>query len=165
MTYSVPAATVTADFDVHNFSSAKASVSGGHGSFTGGLSADLKISKSAIDSTTVGLGFGYTVPKLLFLGLRANKNLADYSALFSYSAYKNITLAGLFNYSAKGSSAILASVYKCNPETTIKVKASTTGVFYASVKQSLDKKFSVIGSAEVPSSLSSVKFGINATLG
>lgn len=165
VTYSVPAATVTADIDVHNFSSAKASVSGGHGPFSAGASADLKISKSAIDSTTIGLGFGYTVPKLLFFGLRANKNFADYSALFSYSAYKNITLAGLISYSPKETSAVLASVYKCNPDTTIKVKAATTGVFYASIKQAFDKKFSVVGSAEIPSSLSSVKFGINATLG
>jgi len=90
------------------------------------------------------LGFGYTVPKSLFVGVRLNDNLSNYSALFSYAAHKNITLAGNLSYAGKDPAVTLASLYKCNPNTTLKVKAGTTGAISASVKQAFEKKFSVI---------------------
>jgi hypothetical protein len=158
-------ATVTAELDVNNFSNFKTSVNGGQGPFTLGASADLKIAKSTVDSTTFAVGAGYTQPKLFFVGVRANKNFADFSGLFSYVVNKDATIAGVVNHGVKGPNATLATVYKCNPETVIKVKANTCGVFSASVKQAFEKKFSVVGSAEVSSDFSAVKFGINATLG
>jgi len=163
--YTIPVATFTGDFDINNFSSVKASVNGGQGPFTAGASVDLKIAKSAVESTTFGVGAGYTVPKQLFVGLRANKNFADFSALFSYIVNQDVTVAGTVNHSAKGPCATLASVYKCNPDTVIKVKVNTCGVLSASVKQAFEKKFSVVGSAEIPSDFNTVKFGVNATLG
>mmetsp|Transcript_20908 Transcript_20908/g.28767 ORF Transcript_20908/g.28767 Transcript_20908/m.28767 type:complete len:272 (-) Transcript_20908:252-1067(-) len=165
-TYSAPAATVTGEVDFANFSSANASISGGHGAFTGGASVNLKIAKASIDSAKFGLGFGYTVPKSLFVGLRLNENFGNYSALFSYAAHKNITLAGNLSYAAgKDPAVTLASLYKCNPNTTLKVKADTKGLLSASVKQAFEKKFSVIVAAEVPTALNTVKLGVNATLG
>lgn len=165
MTYKIPQATVTADLDIHSFSSAKASVSSGYEAFSAGASVDLKIAKSSIDSTTCGVGIGYTVPSVLFAGLKANKNFASYSALFSYSGYKNVIVGGSADYSSKATSGMLAASYSCTPGTTMKVKATTGGVFYTSLKQCFTKKFTLVGSAEVPSSFSSVKFGLNATLG
>jgi hypothetical protein len=165
MTYKVPQATITADFDIHNFSSAKASISSGVDAVTFGANVDLKIAKASIDSATCGLGVGYTVPGVIFAGLRANKNLASYSALFNYKAQSNVVLGGMVDYSPKKTKAELAASYMCNPDTTIKIKATTEGVFYASAKQAFAKKFTVVGSAEVPSSFNTVKFGINATLG
>lgn len=163
--YSIPAATFTGEFDVNNFSSIKASVNGGNGPYTAGVSADVKIAKSAVESTSVSVGAGYTVPKQLFVGLRACKNFNDFSALFSYILNNDFTIAGVVSHGGKGSSATLATVYKCNPDTTIKVKANSCGVISASVKQQFEKKFAVVGSAEVPSDFNAVKFGINATLG
>lgn len=163
--YTTPAATFTGDFDVSNLSSAKASVCGGNGPVVAGASADLKIAKSTVESTTFGVGVGYTVPKQLFVGVRAEKNFANYSALFTYNANKDVTLVGKVAYSAKDTSATLGAVYKCNPDTTIKVKADTNGVFAAALKQNFEKKFTVTGSAEIPSQLNTVKFGVNATLG
>lgn len=165
VTYKVPVATITADFDFNNFSYAKASVNGGHGPFTIGGSANLKIAKSSLDSASFEFGAGYSVPKLLFCGVRAADNFSKFSANFAYNAMPDVKLAGLVNYSPKGASATLASMYQVAPATTLKVKAATTGVFSASVKQAFEKKFAVVGSAEVPSSLNSVKFGVNATLG
>lgn len=126
----------------------------------------MKIAKSTVDSTSLDVGLGYTVPKTAFVGLRASKTFANYSAIFSYAAYPNITLAGLLSI-AKGISSpvvTVASLYKCNPNTVVKVKASSSGVLSASVKQNFDKKFAVIAAAEA-TSLKDVKFGINATLG
>ncbi len=163
--YAVPLATITGEFDINNFSSVKTSVNGGQGAFTAGASADLKIAKSSIESTTFGVGAGYTIPKQLFVGVRANKNFADFSALFSYIVNKDITVAAVASHSAKGPAATVATAYKCNPDTVIKVKANSSGVLSASVKQAFEKKFSVVGSAEIPSDFNNVKFGVNATLG
>ncbi len=163
--YAVPAATITGDLDINSFSSFKTSVNGGQGPFTIGASADLKIAKSSVESTTFAVGAGYTQPKQFFVGLRANKNFADFSAVFSYVVNNDVTVAGVANHGSKGPSASLATVYKCNTDTTVKVKANTAGVFSASIKQAFEKKFSVVGSAEIPSDFNAVKFGINATLG
>jgi len=165
LTYKIPAATITGEFDVNNFSSVKASVNGGNGPYTAGVSADVKIAKSTVESTAVSVGAGYTVPKQLFVGVRACKNFSDFSALFSYVVNKDVTVAGIVGHGSKGSNATLATLYKCNPDTTIKVKATSAGVISASVKQQFEKKFAVVGSAEVPSDFNAVKFGINATLG
>jgi hypothetical protein len=165
LTYNHAVATVTADFDVNNFSNFKASVNGGTGPYTAGACADVKLVKSAVDSTAFHVGAGYTLPKQLFVGVRACKNFTDFSALFSYVINKDATVAGIVNHGGKGSCCTLATVYKCNPDTTIKVKATSCGVISASVKQQFEKKFSVIGSAEVPSDFNNVKFGLNAILG
>jgi hypothetical protein len=60
---------------------------------------------------------------------------------------------------------MFAALYKCSPNTTVKMKAGTNGVANASVKHSFDKKFSVVAAAEVPVSLKTAKFGLTATLG
>jgi len=165
-TYTAPAATVTGEFDLVNLSSVKASVNGGNGPVTVGANCELKLAKSTLDSYNLGVGLGYTIPKV-FVGVRADKNFQAYSALFSYNAADRVTLAGKVTYCPKNKAqAVLATVYKCNADTTIKVKANTNGgVFSASVKQSFPGKFSVIGSAEIPAQLNTAKFGLNATLG
>ena len=110
------------------------------------------------------------MPKSLFFGLRLT-DLKKYSGVFSYAAYKGITLGGLITYTsdekAKGALPILtlAGLYKCNPSTSVKVKATSEGVLSASVKQSLEKKFSVVVAAELSSTSKPVKLGVNATLG
>lgn len=166
-TYTAPAATVTGEVDLLNLSSVKASAIGGNGPVTVGANVEVKLAKYAVDSYSLGLGLGYTIPKLFFLGLRADKTFSAFSALFTYAAARDITLAGKMTYSGKDKvGATLATVYKCNADTTIKVKANTTGgVFSASVRQAFPGKFAVVGSAEIPAQLNTAKFGLNATLG
>jgi len=166
-TYNHAAATFTAEFDINKLESAKASVNGGNGNITAGASVDFKIAKAAVDSTNFEVGVGYTIPKQAFVSFRAGKNFSNFSSLLTYNANKDTVLAAKVNHST-GSSSTCADVavgYKCNPETYIKVKVSTGGVFSASVKQACDKKFTVVGSAEVPSDFNSFKWGVNATLG
>jgi len=166
LTYNHQAATVTAEADVNNFSSFKTSVNGGTGPYTAGACVDVKLVKSAVESTAVHVGAGYTVPKQLFLGVRACNTFTDFSALFSYVINKDITAAGIVSHGGKGLGCTLAAVYKCNPDTTIKVKANCCGVVSASVKQQFEKKFSLVGSAEVPTAdFNNFKFGLNAVLG
>lgn len=164
-TYNHAAATVTGEFDISSLSSAKLSVLGGNGPVTAGASADVKIAKSNVESTSVNVGVGYTAPKQFFVGVRAEKNFANYSALASYYVNKDLTVVGKANYNAKDCGATFGAVYKCNPDTTIKTKVTTCGVLSASLKQNFEKKFAVTASAELPSNLNSVKFGLNATLG
>ena len=163
-TYKHDAATITGEVDALGFTKANASICAGSGPITAGASADLAIAKASISKTSLAVGVAYTVPKSLFVGLRSSKNLSEHSGVFSFVAAPNMTVAGKVAF-AKDTSGVLAAVYKCNPNTTIKVKAGSCGTLFGSVKQQLDKKFNVVGSAEVPSTLTNVKFGINATLG
>jgi Eukaryotic porin len=167
VTYKHAAATVTAEVDTISFSKAKASVVVGHGAFTAGANADLEIAKMAISSSAFTLGAGYTVPKSIFAGVRVSKGFNEYSGNFHYVAAPNVTLAGTAAYSlkTKNASCVLATIYKCNDTTLLKLKASSNGVVNASVKQQFPKKFVAVGSMEIPSSLNGIKFGVNATLG
>lgn len=164
-TYNHASATVTGEFDISSLSSAKLSVLGGSGPVTAGASADVKIAKSSVESTNFNVGVGYTAPKQFFVGVRAEKNFANYSALFSYNVNNELTLVGKAGHCAKECGATLGAVYKCNPDTTIKTKVTTCGVLSASLKQNFDKKFTVTGSAEIPSNFNTIKVGVNATLG
>ena len=165
LTYKSAHATVTADLDALNFSKVSASVAAGSGPFVAGASADAAIAKSAIASTTINVGVGYTVPKSLFVGFRSNKNFGEHSGVLSFVAAPNVTVAAKATYTSKATSGVLAAVYKCNPDTTIKVKAGSDGCLFGSVKQQMPNKLVVVGSAEIPSTLSNFKFGVNATLG
>jgi hypothetical protein len=169
-TYKVSQATVTGDFDISNLASAKASFVTGTGDISGGANVDLKIAKSTIEKSTFGVGLAWTPCKGAFVGLRANNNFQNFSGLTSYQLNdpfcgKPMTLAGQVNYSAKETNATVASVFNCCPETSWKFKVNSNGVVSSSLKQNFEKKFSVIGTAEVPLQLNTVKFGVNATLG
>lgn len=167
--YAIPAATFSGEVDVHNLSKAETAISAGHGPISGGVSAKFSSSKDESNKMstkiTVGLGLGYTIPDTLFAAVRAKDNFSAYSALASYTKVKDFTFAGSFDYSAKSMVGVFLSSYKVDPTTTFKAKASTEGIFSASLKKNFEKKFSVIGSLEVPSNMKSMKWGVNATLG
>lgn len=163
-TYKIPTATIAGDVDIATLGAANFSVLGGQGAIGAGANVNVKLAKSAVQSTNFGVGLSYTTPQV-FVAARAEQNFSNYSALFTYGGVKDLTLAGKVNYNGKDANATVATVYQLCPPVTLKFKAGTNGVVAASVKQTFDKKFTVIGSAEVPSSLNSVKFGVNATLG
>jgi len=165
-TYNHPKATLTGLLDVLNFSKASAGVVGGQGPVTFGATANYDFNKSIVD--TVSVAASYTAHN--FTGVfRADKYFSVYSVLAKYVANKDVTLAGkVVQCSKSGTSGNVVALYKCNPDTTIKVKLATaedsTSIF-GSVKQAFDKKFNVIATAEVPSSFSTIKLGVNTTLG
>lgn len=163
--YVAPVATITGELDIYNFKSAKASVCSGHGDVTVGADAALKLDKMAVQSSTFGLGLGYKMPNI-FLGVRADNNLGNYTARWSYDGFKGVNVAGDVTHGKDINASVVGS-YKCNPDTKLKLKVETAdgGVVSASCKQTLPNKFTVTGSVQVPSSFSGVKFGLNATLG
>jgi hypothetical protein len=165
LTYTLPKATVTADFDIHNFSSAKSSVLTGHGPFSGGASLDVAFAKTSVQSVTFGLGLGYSISNF-FATVRATNNFAKFGSLLSYKIDSASTIGGKVDYTKKdGPTAAILALYKCTPAVTVKAKATSTGVFSGSVKQSFEKKFAVVGSIEIPKDFNTIKFGVNATLG
>jgi hypothetical protein len=164
-TYNHALATVTGEVDALGFKKASASISTGSGPLSAGAAVDLAVAKATVSSSNLSVGLGYSLDKTLFVGARANKNFTEYSGNVSYAAASNITVAGTVNYSPKGTTGVIGTLYKCNPSTAIKVKAASTGVINASVKQNFQKKFVVTGSVEVPSTLNGFKFGVNAALG
>lgn len=167
VTYKHAIATLTGEVDVLNFSKASASISAGHGRFSAGASADLGIAKAAVTSTNFVLGAGFTIPGSLFAGLRASKNLSEYITIVTYVVAPNVTMAGNVAFKTKDNSVsgVLATIYKCNDSTVLKLKTSSIGTVNASVKQTIGKKFTVIGSTEIPRTFTGIKFGVNATLG
>jgi len=169
-TYTTPKATFTALVDVLKLKKAEASVSSGHGAFTGGASASIGTSPYALSTTT--LAVGYSVPKVFNASIKADKNFEKnfslYKGLFSYTATKDITLAGEVSYPTNKPAAFaLAGVYKCNPKTIIKLKAISSGVINASAKHEIDaaKKCSAVATAQFETGLTNPKFGLNITLG
>jgi hypothetical protein len=165
--YKSPGATFTADFDILNLSKAEVSISTGKGDFTGGLSA--LFSNNSADSKQIkvsaGLGVAYTAPKVGFAALRAKDNFTAYSLLLSYSSIPKLAIAGAVDYSPKTTLGTVVTSYSVDSSLTLKAKATTEGIFSASIKKSFEKKFAVVGSVEVPRTLKSFKWGLNATLG
>jgi len=166
--YVTPKATFTALIDVLKLKKAEASVSSGHGAFTGGASAVFSASPYSLSTTTFALG--YAVPKVFDAAIKAEqnfeKNVSLYKGLFKYTATKEITLAGEVSLN-KSSAFALAGVYKCNPKTILKLKAISSGVINASVKHDIDaaKKCSAVAAAQFETGLTNPKFGLNITLG
>ncbi len=166
----IPKATFTSNIDINNFSRFSASVSSGKGSFIGGASVDLSIPEGSVKkevNTSVAMGYTGLVDKKLFVGLRADGNFSSFSAIAHYIACKKATVAGKLDFSTKDNGAALALVgaYKCNPNTVIKLRASTDGTLTSSVKQQLEGNCCVTGSVGIPVSLKCINFGLSATLG
>ena len=162
-TYKTPVATVTGELDALKFSKLSGSISGGNGPFSGGLASGFNLSKSILDP--VKFTVAYTIPKSLLVVVKASNNFSEFGALASYVTSKDVTVAGTASYTSKGLAFFLGGIYKCNPNTTIKVKASSVGAINAAVKQALDKKCSLVAAAEAAPGFSSLKFAVNATLG
>lgn len=145
---------------------AELSVSSGHGQFRGGLSACFG-KPFALNKTTFGLG--YAVNKVFDASIKADaeKSLVPnvYKGLFTYTARKDITLAGEVKYTQKAPSFSLAGVYKCNSTTVLKLKATSCGKIYASAKQDIAEKCSAVAAAQFDNGLTNPKFGLNITLG
>lgn len=156
-------ATFTGEFDGVNFSRAVASLNTGYAAFTAGAVAQFGLSKFNVQSVNVDVGVGYTLPQA-FVGVRANKKFSEFQGTFLYSGLKNVTVAGKVDYAAGKPTMGLATVYSCNPKTTIKVKANCSGTINASVKQTIDDSFSVTGAVEVPMGFKDFKFGVSANL-
>jgi len=162
--YTIPSATFTAEVDALSFAKANASANTVYGPYSAGAAVNLAIAKSSIASSIFDFGVGFTVPKTAFLGLRLVNNFKEARGTFSFIPYPKVTVVGQLNYASKLSST-LGVVYGCNKDTIIKAKAATSGVLNLSVKQSFEKKFSVVGSVEIASGLKGAKFGVNAVLG
>lgn len=167
MVYQHKAATLTAEVDAINFSKASGSISAGHGRYSFGGSADLMASKPSMSTTNFEVGAGFQMKNLLFVGVRAKKNLSEYTGIMNYIYTPQVTMAGRLNYSTKTNAGVgaLAAIYSHNPTTTFKAKAGTCGTINASLKQQFENKMVLVSSVEIPSSLSGLKFGVNATLG
>lgn len=161
LTYSHSLVTITSEVDALNLAKATASVTSGQGPITAGVSADINLSKSALGPVAATLG--YKFPNFNIF-LKSNKTFSEYSALLSYTASKDITFAGQAVYGT-ALSFLFAGVYKCNPDTSMKLKASSNAGVAVSIKQSFDKKFTVTAAAEVPKTFDNVKFGVAASLG
>lgn len=162
--YKTEAATITAEADIVSFSAGKASISSGMGPLTLGGNLSLEAKDSRVNLKDFSLGVGYSIPKSLFVGVRAEKKVSDFKGCFLYTVNPDVSLAGLVTYPK--TSLAFGATYKCNPNTALKFKLDTAGQLGASAKQTIDKTTSVTAAASVNvHSPGGYKFGVTANLG
>lgn len=162
--YKIPQATFTGEFDIVNFSSAKASVSTGYSAITAGGNGHLEVKDGKPTLKDFSFGVGYTVPKSLFVGVRANKKVTDFGANFLYNVNKDVTVAGAVTYPK--ASLAFGATYKCNPNTALKFKLATDGKLGASANQKIDATTSVCAAAAIDvNNIGAYQFGVIASLG
>lgn len=161
-TYKVPTATVFASVDTA-FKKASVSLFTGKNGINAG--AEVQINDKAVSGYNFGLGYS-AAPKLN-LAIRACDKLNKFSTKLSYAVNDDLTVAAKANYnvSEKSHGASLASIYQCNPNTTLKVQATSSGSFLASTKQQVDK-LSITGAVKIQKdAMGSPSFGLNMVLG
>jgi len=163
-TYNVPAATVFASFDTA-FSKASVSLFGGKNGINAGAEVLINPKEKALSGYNFALG--YTANPKLNVAIRACEKLSSFSTKFSYVVNDELSIATNVTYdlSKKNQEARLAAIYKCNPNTIMKVKASNNGVVEASAKQQVDK-LSITAAVKIAKeSISTPSFGLNLVLG
>jgi hypothetical protein len=159
--------TVTAEVDAVKFASANVSVNSGVSNCTLGANVFLASEDKKFKVSNFNFGMGYTAAPF-DVSLRAENKLASYSALLSYKANADVTLAAKlgFNTADQAKCATLATVYKTAPDTTLKLKATSAGVLSASYRKNIEKNFSVVGAVQLKKdAISQPSFGLNITLG
>jgi len=167
VTYKHQLATIAANLDIAGFASASASVLGGSNGVLAGASANFAIGNK-FDVKDYSAALAYKPSKAIFVGVAANKKFNEVNVAAKYDIKPELTIAALADVVLKTSSHKfnIAAEYTCNPDTTVKFKVNNDGVINASVKQQCKSKFEVIGAAEFDTrNTSSIKFGVNATLG
>jgi hypothetical protein len=167
-TYETDALTATAVVDAASVSSASVSLCTGQGPATVGVAADLSFGPGSkgfsVDDYQVGAS--YSQPKAWFAGVTVSNKLTKADVTVGYEAAPNLSLAALLNF--PGNVAAVGGAYKCNPDTSVKIKAGTDGILSASVKQCLGSKTTAVGMAQFDSNKSckdAFSVGGNITLG
>jgi len=149
------------EIDALNLAKASASISGGEGALKVGAGADFNLTKNTLGDFSAAVGYSVQNCDII---VKSTKTFAEYSALGSYKASSDLTLAAEANYGTSLKVKCLG-LYKCNPDTIVKVKADTKLGLGVSVKQHFEKKLSLTGVVEVPHSFDSAKFGLAINLG
>lgn len=167
LTYKHAHGTVTAEVDAYKLSNANVTVNSGVSNCTLGANVFLASEDKKFKVSNFNFGMGYTAAPF-DVSLRATDKLAKYSALVSYEANADVTLAAKvgFNTADKAKCATFATVYKTAPDTTLKLKATSAGVLNASYRKNIEKNFSVVGAVQLKKdAISQPSFGLNIILG
>jgi len=163
-TYKIPAATVFASVGTEN-KNLSVSLFAGKNGINAGAEVLVDSDKKALSGYNVALG--YTANPKLNVAVRACDKLATFSTTFSYVVNDDLTIAtkASYNTTKKTQDANVAAIYKCNPNTIMKVKAASSGDIEASAKHQVDK-LSITGAVQIKKdSVSAPSFGLNFVLG
>lgn len=164
--YKCSAATVTAEVDLVEFSSVKASAVAHAGPARAGGAIELKTGDKA-EIKAMDVGVSYAVDDVFF-ALKTSNKFAKYNASASCKIQNKYTLGGLFSFAPEKSAmtGAAAVTWACCPSTNLKLKADLDGVVAASAKMSLSKTCSVVGATQLDiHDPAAFKLGVTATLG
>jgi hypothetical protein len=156
--------TAQGSIDMVDFKSAALSVCSGAGALNFGASADIDLGGANLADYAAGLS--YTMPGQAFASMVMSNKLSK--ALFnaSYTASPELTILGQTTFNKSLDDIKFGCVYKCNPDTTIKVKADTKGALATSVKQQVAPGCEMTGMASLSlAKVTDVSFGASVTLG
>lgn len=155
-------ATVTATVDATDFKNFNGTISTGLNDIKFGLEGSLKG-----DKTNVNAAASYSAPKMFF-GLNLTNTFKDIKGLFTFDVDSDLTVAANCTYGTakKNIGANFAAVYKCNPKTTLKVKADLDKNINLSMKQAVASGLSATAWTKVSDlSPKSASFGAKIILG
>lgn len=165
-TYKCSAATVFAEVDLVEFSAVRASFLAAAGPVNVGAAAELKTGDKS-ELKTLDVATSYAVNNLFF-GLKTANKFAKYDASVSFAPKKDYTLAGLVSFTPEKSklTGSVAATWNCCPNSSVKVKADADGIVAVSVKQTVDKTFSVVGATQLDiHDPAAFRLGVTATIG
>jgi len=165
-TYKHELATATAEVDVAEFRTVKASVLGGNNKFNAGAAVGVCLGDK-FDVSTLDVAATYKLDKFL-TGFSVTEKLAKFGVTFGYFGCPKYSSVAQFTFVPESSTlrGFLIGTYKCNPNTQVKVKANCQGDIGVSLKQNLDKNASLVAAVGLNASdISAVKYGVTLTLG
>lgn len=155
---------VTADLciDMVGMKKYSATVCSGTGPATYGASVGLS-SAEGFSVTDYSLGATYSVSNCT-TGVVVSDKLSTAKVTAGYTVNADTTVVGTFAY-PENNFAVGGS-YKCNPDTTVKVKVGSCKTINTSVKQDLGNKCSLVGMAAFKlDNIGSPDFGASLTIG
>jgi len=156
--------TVTANMtiDLVGMKKYNASVCAGTGPTTYGATVGVSNSDGiSLDSYSVGATYSASN---CTTGVVVSDKLSSAKITTGYTVNAETTAVGTFSY--PDNSFCVGASYKCNPDTTIKVKVGSCKVINAHVKQDLGNKCTLVGMAAVKiGNIASPDFGASLTIG
>lgn len=167
--YKAQLATATAELDLAEFSSLKASVLARQGPISVGASTKLALGDKVDVVKAIDVCATYTPPSNnIVAALQVTDRFAKYALSVAYLAGGNYLLSGLFNFSPEksSSSVTLGGSYKWCSALTLKGKVNNEGTVGVAAKYTASPTCTISSAAEFPSKdFGAFKVGVTASLG
>ncbi|KAG5180109.1 voltage dependent anion channel [Tribonema minus] len=157
---------IKTDMDVEATKMVTSATAAYEGVNAGGIiSAKLPGDKpAALSDYNAGVAYGGTG---WFTALTTTNKMATYNLSATYAPAKNVTAVVLASLTPEtgAQSVVVGTKYVCNPNTTLRAKATSDGMLHAAVQHKCTQGLIIGAATEVNAKDMQPKFGFNCTLG